>query len=208
MSTDYRTILKTGRAEFIEKKSRFISTVQQVETEEDAKAFIEAIREEFPGTTNAYAYYLRDNNTIRFFDDGEPSGTAGLSILDVLKHENLVNVVLVVTRYFGGILLGKGGLARAFTKGAKLAIEDGKIAVMTYSGEIRISVSYELYGKLQYLLEQDGIKTENTDFGQEITVTLFAPEAEIPVLEKKVTEATNGKAVFIVSEMGHRLMEA
>ncbi len=207
MTTDYRTILKTGRGEFIEKKSRFIATVHRVETEEEAKAFVEEIRNEFPGTTNAYAYYLRDNNTARFFDDGEPGGTAGLPILDVIKHENLVNVLIVVTRYFGGILLGKGGLVRAFTKGAKIAIEDGKIALMTYCGEIQISVSYDLYGKLEYLLEQDGIKTENTDFGQDVTVTLYLPEKDIPNLEKKVIEATFGKAQFSIINMEHRLVE-
>ncbi len=209
MEKDYRTIRQEARAEHIEKKSRFISTVRPVQTEAQALALIAEMRKEFSDAThNTYAYVVRENNIARYSDDGEPGGTAGLPMMEVLKQENLTDVCVVVTRYFGGTLLGAGGLVRAYSKGAKIGIDAGKIAVMTYCGEIQISVSYDLYGKLQYLLEQDARKIEQADFGEEVTVTIFVPEPEIEGLEKKVIEATNGKAIFIVADRGHRLMDA
>lgn len=208
MDKDYRTIRQPARAEHIEKKSRFIATVRPVQTEEQALQLIAEMRKEFSDAShNTYAYVIRKNNIARYSDDGEPGGTAGLPMMEVLKQEQLTDVAVVVTRYFGGTLLGAGGLVRAYSKGAKIGVDAGKIAVMTYCGEVQISVSYDLYGKLQYLLEQDGIKAENTDFGQEVTVTVYIPKAEMKGLEKKVIESTNGKATFTVANMGHRLMD-
>ncbi len=208
MNQDYRTIKQAGRAEHIEKKSRFIATARPVQTEEQAPSFIAEMRKEFSDAThNTYAYIIRENNIARFSDDGEPGGTAGMPMMEVLKQEKLTDVAVVVTRYFGGILLGAGGLVRAYSKGAKIGVDAGKISVMTYCGEIQITVSYDLYGKLQYLLEQSGRKIEHADFGADVTVTLFVPEADIQPLEKQVVEATNGKAAFSVISMGHRLMD-
>ncbi len=208
MAKDYRTIKEWGRAEHVEKKSRFIATARPVTTEEEALAFIADIRKEFSDARhNVYAYVLRENNIARFSDDGEPSGTGGMPMMEVLKQEALCDVAVVVTRYFGGILLGAGGLVRAYSKGAKIGVDAGKIAVMTYCGQVKITASYDLYGKVRYLLEQGGYQDLEAAFGQEVSVSLYVPEPELETLNKQVIEETNGKATFELLTMCHRLIE-
>ncbi len=208
MAKDYRTIKEWARAEHVEKKSRFIATAKPVQTEEEALSFIAEIKKEFSDARhNCYAYVLRDNNIARFSDDGEPGGTAGMPMMEVLKQEELVDVAVVVTRYFGGILLGAGGLVRAYSKGAKIGVDAGKISVMTYCGKVQISASYDLYGKVRYLLEQAGFCDLEAEFGEGVTVSLYVPEPDIETLSQKVTEETNGKAEFSVLFMEHRLIE-
>ncbi len=208
MAKDYRTIKEWGRAEHVEKKSRFIATAKPVQTEEEALSFIAEIRKEFSDARhNVYAYVLRDNHIARFSDDGEPGGTGGMPMMEVLKQEELCDVAVVVTRYFGGILLGAGGLVRAYSKGAKIGIDAGKIAVMTYCGKVKITASYDLYGKVRYLLEQGGYQDLAADFGQDVSVSLYVPEPNLAEIEKQVVEETNGKAEFEILEMCHRLIE-
>jgi len=192
----------------IEKKSRFIATMCPVTAEEEALALIAEMKKEFSDAShNVYAYVVRENNIARFSDDGEPGGTAGMPVMEVIKQENLTDVAVVVTRYFGGTLLGAGGLVRAYSKTAKLGIDAAHIATMTYGTELEITVSYDLYGKLQYLLEQEGIKAEQIDFGENVAMYTFVPEDKKESLQKNITESTNGKAEF--SELGteYRLID-
>ncbi len=196
---DYRTVKQPGRAEYIEKKSRFIATVRPVQTEEAALALISDMRREFSDAGhNVYAYMIRENNIARYSDDGEPGGTAGMPVMEVLKQENLTDVAVVVTRYFGGTLLGAGGLVRAYSKTAKLGIDAGVIAVMTDCTLLQIQISYDLYGRLQYLLEQEGLPPESADFGQAVSVTVCVRSALLEALQKKITETTVGRAVCTV----------
>ncbi|MBE7048157.1 MAG: YigZ family protein [Ruminococcaceae bacterium] len=194
MKNDYRTIKQAGRAEYVEKKSRFIASVRPVETEEEALAFIQEIRKMYPDAKHhVYAYMIRDNNIARFSDDGEPGGTAGMPMMEVIKQEELTNIVLVVTRYFGGILLGTGGLVRAYSKSAKLGIDAGTIALMTDCTLLQIDVTYELYGRLQYLLEQEGLTIEKSNFGQAVSVMLYVRTTQVDALQKKIIETTGGR---------------
>ncbi len=193
---DYRTIRQPARAEYIEKKSRFIATVRPVTTEAEALAFIGEMRKEFSDAThNTYAYVVRENNLARFSDDGEPSGTAGLPMMEVLKQEELTDLAVVVTRYFGGTLLGAGGLVRAYSKSAKMGVDAGIISLMTDCAICKISVSYDLYGKLQYLLEQEGLAIEESEFGADVSAIVCVRATNFDSLSQKITEATNGKGV-------------
>lgn len=208
MEKNYRTVKEWGRSELIEKKSRFIGTAQPVHTEEEALALIQAVRKEFPDVRHTtYAYIVRDNNIARYSDGGEPGGTAGMPMMEVLKQEKLTDVAVVVTRYFGGILLGAGGLVRAYSKTAKLAVDDAKIAVMTSCTLLKITVGYEQYGRLQYLLEQEGLPAENADFGQNITVSVYVREELCEALIHKITEATNGRAACHVIGTEYRPLD-
>jgi len=208
MEKNYRTVKGAARAELIEKKSRFIATVRPVTAEAEALALLAEMRKEFSDAThNVYAYILRENNIARFSDDGEPGGTAGMPVMEVLKQEELTDVAVVVTRYFGGTLLGAGGLVRAYSKTAKLGIDAAHMATMTYGADVQISVSYDLYGKLQYLLEQEKLPVGESEFGEEVSVTAFVRVEDIPALEKKITEATNGRATVTLLDYDHRLVD-
>ena len=209
MEKNYRTVKAQGRAEYIEKKSRFIGTARPVQTEAEALALIQEIHKDFPDVRHTtYAYIVRDNNIARYSDGGEPGGTAGMPMMEVLKQENLTDVAVVVTRYFGGILLGAGGLVRAYSKSAKLAVDAAKIAVMTSCTLLKIIVSYEQYGRLQYLLEQEGLTAENADFAQDVTVTVYFRAELCDGLVHKITEATNGRAACHVLGTEYRPLDA
>ena len=153
MDKIYRTIYTYGEEETIINKSRFIGYAMPIETEEEALEFIEKIKTKHRDAThNVYAYVLgKDSNAQRFSDDGEPSGTAGIPVLEVIKKENLRNVVVVVTRYFGGIKLGTGGLIRAYTRGAKIGLDAGTIVDMVLHSRIKIRIDYTLYGRIEKL---------------------------------------------------------
>ena len=208
MEKDYKTIKQPARAEHIEKKSRFIATVRPVTTEAQALAFINEMRKEVSDAThNTYAYVIPENNIARFSDDGEPGGTAGLPMMEVLKQEELQDVAVVVTRYFGGTLLGAGGLVRAYSKGAKIGVDAGIISVMTDCTLLKITVSYELYGRLQYLLEKENLKIEESDFGQDVTITICIRSSELSAFQKKLTETTNGRNTIEVITTEYRPIE-
>ena len=169
----YTTVKYRGEAELIEKKSRFIGHAIPIKTEEEAQMFISDMRSKYyDATHNVYAYVLQENNIARFSDDGEPGGTAGLPMMEVLKKEGLFDVCVVVTRYFGGILLGAGGLVRAYTAAAKLAID--KAGIVTYEKfcEIRLVLSYSDYQKLLAKLSVYNAKIDNTEFGEDVTIDI------------------------------------
>lgn len=200
---EYRTVERENSDEFVEKKSRFIGYVKPVKTVEEATAFINKIKSKhWDATHNVSAYVLRENNIQRSSDDGEPSGTAGVPVLDVLLKENLVDVCVVVTRYFGGILLGAGGLIRAYSHGSKIAVESGNIITMASCKIIKTCVDYSFYDRLNILLSEIGANIENTDFAENITVTFTLKEDLTEQLKNKLTELSNGK--YDIEEIGEK----
>lgn len=201
VSMEYRTIAQPCEARFIEKKSEFIGWLCPVETEEQALAFIERIRAQHrKATHNCYAYILRENNTARHSDDGEPGGTAGVPIYEVLRKEGLSDVCCVVTRYFGGILLGAGGLVRAYTRAAKDAADAAQVKLMAYAKRVEISVDYGLYGRLPQVLAEFEALTEREDFGEGVTLTVCIRAERAQALAERLTDVCCGKADIRVTE--------
>src|SRR5690554_418075 len=181
MDSIYRTIHKFGKDEIIINKSKFIGYSIPVKSESEALDFIDDIKSKHRDAThNVYAYVLGENsNTQRFSDDGEPSGTAGVPVLEVIKKENLRNVVVVVTRYFGGIKLGAGGLIRAYTKGAKIGLDAGVIVDMTLHTKLKVRIDYTLYGKIENYLLGEGFLVDDTVFDDGVNIYLYVEEANI-----------------------------
>lgn len=192
----YKIIEYGGEGEIVEKKSRFIAGVQAVFTEEEANAFIEARRKRYwDARHHCYAYILGEQGqTLRFSDDGEPSGTAGRPILEVLTGSGIRNLVLVVTRYFGGTLLGTGGLVRAYTQAAQAGLAACQTVTMRYGYELTVETDYNGIGKLQYLLGQRGIPIEKSTYTELVTIVCKVPCEEKEGLQKEITEATAGTA--------------
>lgn len=194
---EYKTIAERCEARFIEKKSEFIGYLAPVETEERAVEFINEIRSMHrKATHNCYAYILRENSAARHSDDGEPSGTAGVPIYEVLRKEGLTDVVCVVTRYFGGVLLGAGGLVRAYTRGAKDAVDTAKIKVMALAEQLAISVDYSLYGKLPQIFTEFDARVSSEDFADNVKITLYVREELSEKLREKLIDCCNGKIVI------------
>lgn len=193
---EYKTIAERCEARFIEKKSEFIGYLAPVETEEQAVEFINEIRAMHrKATHNCYAYILRENSAARHSDDGEPSGTAGVPIYDVLCREGLTDVACVVTRYFGGILLGAGGLVRAYTRGAKDAVDAATIKVMAQAEELEISVDYALYGRLPQIFAEFDVRVANEDFADLVKISVFVRAELAEKLKEKLVDSCNGKIV-------------
>ena len=200
---EYKTVELENHDEFIEKKSRFIGYVKPVKTQEEATAFINSIKSKhWDAAHNVSAYVLKENNIQRSSDDGEPSGTAGVPVLDVLLKENLVDVCVVVTRYFGGTLLGAGGLIRAYSHGSKIAVEAGNIITMAPCKILSVSVDYSFYDRLNILLNDIGANIEDSNFADVVTVK-FSLRAELTDnLSSKLTEQSNGK--YSITELGKK----
>lgn len=189
----YKTVLKANRTEMIEKKSRFIASVKPVTTEQEAIDFINEIRAEFRDAThNVYAYVISDNNITRYSDDGEPGGTAGVPTLEVLNKEHLTDVAVVVTRYFGGTLLGAGGLVRAYGKSAKLGVDAAVITEKVYCHELLIRAPYDLLGKIRYLIENGEYILGEIEYETDVCITAFVKYDLLNQFQKEITEATNG----------------
>ena len=200
MVEEYITIQGEARDEFIEKKSRFIGFIRHVETEGDALAFIQEIRQKhWDATHNVYAYLLRNQSLQRYSDDGEPQGTAGIPVLSVLQKEGLVDVCIVVTRYFGGILLGGGGLVRAYSHSASLAVEAAQKLYMAPCLEFSLDFEYSFYGKITYLFPKYGIETLSSDFGERVRLRLLIQKNRYPSFSLELTDLT-GAAVSPVVE--------
>ncbi|MBP1542985.1 MAG: YigZ family protein [Oscillospiraceae bacterium] len=190
---EYKTIAAPCEAKFIEKKSEFIGYLCPVTTEEQAIAFIEEIRAMHrKATHNCYAYILRENNAARHSDDGEPGGTAGVPIFEVLRKEGLTDVCCVVTRYFGGIMLGAGGLVRAYTKGAKDAVDAAQIKCMAAAEQLVVTVDYGLYGRLAQVFIDFDARVEKEDFADNVKITLYVREESAQKLREKLIDVCNG----------------
>lgn len=181
-----------GEDEFIEKKSRFIGRLWPAETEEEALAKIQEMKKQhYDATHNCWAYIIRDG-AVRFSDDGEPGGTAGMPMLQVLQREGLFNVVCVVTRYFGGILLGAGGLVRAYTKGAKIAVDAAGKSMKRVWTVLYLPCPYSWYERVKLETESCGGIIRSTDFGSEVELELLFPQAKAPEFLARLTDMTAG----------------
>ena len=193
-----------GEDEFVEKKSRFIGRVWLVETEEDAlRKIAEMKKQHYDATHNCWAYIIRDG-AMRFSDDGEPGGTAGNPMMQVLQREQLYNVVCVVTRYFGGILLGAGGLVRAYTKGAKIAIDAaGKSMKRVWSG-LYIPCPYNYYERMKLEVAAFNGVIRSTEFGAEIDMEVLIAAPKTDDFIARLTDMTNGTVEALVTDQEYR----
>jgi uncharacterized YigZ family protein len=194
----YFTIRNESKAEFKEKKSIFIGQVKRVETEDEAKEFIQNVKSKHKEARhNVYAYIIGENKMIqRYSDDGEPHGTGGIPMLEVLKKNEITDVVVVVTRYFGGILLGTGGLARAYSKGASLAIKDAGVVEKVKGLSLEIIVEYDLLGKLQHVCLEGNNHIENIEYTDKVKIQILCELSNLENLQSQITEVTSGKALF------------
>lgn len=191
--TAYRSVAKPATAEFVDRRSRFIGQIRPVTTEAEALRFIEEVRREYwDARHHVPAYILRDGNIRRFSDDGEPQGTAGMPSLDVLQKQSLCDCAVVVTRYFGGILLGGGGLVRAYGHTASLAVEAAGMVEMRPAVSQEVSCSYAQYGWLVPLIEENGGKVNDTVYTDEVTVRFLLDADRQPFFEKALTERSAG----------------
>lgn len=192
----YKVIAQGGMGKIEEKRSVFIANTAPVQTEEEALAFIEAMRKKYwDARHNCYAYILGDSaQIVRFSDDGEPSGTAGKPILEVLLGMEVRNLVVVVTRYFGGTLLGTGGLVRAYTQATQAGMENSLVRTMRYGALLQITTDYNGIGKIQYIMGLRGITIEEPEYTDAVSLKVKVPYEEEETLKKEITEATAGKA--------------
>lgn len=193
---DYRTVEKEANAEIIEKKSRFIAELYPVASEDEALGILEKVKKRYwDARHHCWAFIIGKEQPLeRCSDDGEPSGTAGKPILEVIRGAQLRNVLIVVTRYFGGTLLGTGGLVRAYTSASKEAVESAEIIVKIAGYRLKIKTDYTGLGKIQYLLAQRGIDIEDSEYAENVVLTVVIPKDEEQGLIKELTEATNAKA--------------
>ena len=190
---EYKTIARRCEARFIEKKSEFIGYLCPVQTEEQAVAFNEEIRAMHrKATHNCYAYILRENNAARHSDAGEPGGTAGVPIYEVLRKEGLTDVCCVVTRYFGGVLLGAGGLVRAYTKGAKDAVDAAQIKCKAEAAKQAVTVDYGLYGRLAQVFADFDARVEDERFADNVRIVLHIRAENSQKLTDKLVDVCNG----------------
>ena len=195
MMEDYKTVLQDAEAEMIERKSRFIGYCRPVKTQDEAINFINEIRAMHrQATHNVYAYVLREDNIMRYSDDGEPAGTAGVPVLEVIKKEGLTDVAVVVTRYFGGILLGAGGLVRAYGKSAKLGIDAAVRIEKLYCELFLVRCDYSTYGKLEYLINTEGYILKDCAFENDVCLTVGVKPEQKEAFLKKIADISGGSA--------------
>lgn len=199
----YKTVYGKGSAEIVEKKSRFIASVSPVSTEEEAIAFVNSVKAQYRDARhNVYAYVVKNNNISRFTDDGEPSGTAGAPVLDVLLKEGITDAAIVVTRYFGGTLLGTGGLVRAYSKAAKDGVLSARICEKIYCHEIQLRAPYDLHGKIKYIVDNGDYIEGETEYGADVLIAVFVKYDLLDKFLKEINDATNASVTpEIVGEM-------
>ena len=190
----YKTLSGRASVEITEKKSKFIAYAKPIQTEQEASMFINEIRGmHWDAKHNVYAYILKEGNASRYNDDGEPHGTAGMPILNVLKGMELFNVAVVVTRYFGGILLGTGGLVRAYSKVARLSIDAAGVIEMSMCCSCQIRCTYDQYGKILNILSEIGGQPGDANFNDFVVLKFFILEKFFYLAEKKISEVTSGQ---------------
>lgn len=200
----YITIKSFGEDRFEEKKSEFIGYAKRVENEEEAKAFINEIKNMHKQARhNCSAYIIGKNMNIqKYSDDGEPQGTAGIPILEVMKKSRVTDCAIVVTRYFGGILLGTGGLTRAYTKGASIAIKAAGIVEKVEGLKLSFEMEYDLYGKVQHICGQNAWHIEDTEYTDKVILHILSEKTISDNMENEIIESTNGKVIIHKSEEG------
>ena len=205
MSESYIVPFGQGEAEYVEKRSRFIGHVWPVDSEEEARRYLEETRKRHHDARhNCWCYVLREGNILRYGDDGEPQGTAGQPMLNVFLREEVTNVCCVVTRYFGGILLGAGGLTRAYGGTAKLALNEAGVSRMRLWATIAIPCSYAMYERVRLLVEMEGGIIAGTDFGADVVLSVLLPAEQTQSLQEKLTELSAGQLELLVEEEAFR----
>lgn len=202
---EYKTVRHTGTGEIVEKRSRFIANVKPVSSEEEALTFLNELKQKYwDARHNVYAYIIKENNIMRYSDDGEPSGTAGVPVLDMLKKEELTDVIVVVTRYFGGILLGTGGLVHAYSKSAKEGILAAEIKKMLLCQKLIIKCDYNLVGKIQYEIQgRDDIIIGDAEYGEDVNISVFIPCDSVDNFINNMIDKTNGNVEIKKEEVGY-----
>ncbi|MDE6026047.1 MAG: YigZ family protein [Lachnospiraceae bacterium] len=202
MSDSYITLIKGGEDEIVEKKSRFIGQIQPVSSEEEAQAFIDSIRKKhYDARHNCFAFSVGSSMpTLRFSDDGEPQGTAGKPILEVINSSGIHNICIVVTRYFGGTLLGTGGLVRAYTEAAKVALLQCETKLIQRLYPVEIKLSYTDMGKVSYILNTKNIDICDTVFADDVAFQIQIPVGKKDEILNDITEATGARAVIAVGD--------
>lgn len=196
MEVSSTVLYKGGQGEFVEKKSRFIANIFPVKTEEEALAIIGEMKKKYyDARHNCFAYVIGDTKEIeRSSDDGEPSGTAGRPMLEVLTGQNICDVLVVVTRYFGGTLLGTGGLVRAYSAAVKAGLENCVLLEQKSGYLLCVDTDYNEIGKLQYLIRSRGLYEWNSEYADNVRLQLLVPEQKIEQIESEIIEKTSGKA--------------
>ena len=197
-ASSYRVLLTGGEGEYVEKKSRFIATVRRCETEEEAVAFIEEMKKKYwDARHNCSAFVIGSRGELtRCSDDGEPSGTAGRPMLEVLLGEGIRNIAVVVTRYFGGVLLGTGGLVRAYTQAVKEGLNNCSVGRMRLGQEVEVTTDYNGIGKILYLLGSAGIEPASSDYTDKVVLRLVIPVEDVERIHKDMVEVTGGRVGF------------
>lgn len=197
----YKTVRREGCGEYEVKRSRFLCYVCPVTTQEEAQGFIASVKQKhWDARHNCSAYILREGGVKRFSDDGEPQGTAGMPILDVLEKSGVTDVCVVITRYFGGILLGAGGLVRAYSHSATLALEAGEIITMTPCVACTLTCDYTLYGRIPALIAAHGGQDRGAEFTDAVTVSFLLPEDALDAFQTQLTEYSSGGCRAEVTE--------
>ena len=193
-----KIVYEGGEGQIEEKKSRFIATVRPVKTEEEALEFVAAMKKKYWNAThNCSAYIVGERPLImRCSDDGEPQGTAGRPMLEVLEGENLRDVAVVVTRYFGGTLLGTGGLVRAYSKAVSEGLAQSRVMKKNSGYALTIETDYNGIGRLQYLFAQEKVPVLQTDYAEKVRIRVLVPAEQLKKIREAVTESTSGRAVF------------
>lgn len=202
MNMDYNTIYERCEAHFTEKRSEFTAYLAPCTASGQAISFIEEVRARHrKATHNVYAYILREGNTQRYSDDGEPQGTAGVPVLNVLQKNALTDICCVVTRYFGGILLGGGGLVRAYSHAAALAVGNARIMNMRECRKITVAVDYPVYGAVSNALQNFELKLLDSAYADSVTLSILVKTVEIDAFVKEITEVTSGRADISLSDI-------
>lgn len=202
----YKTIKNEASAEFEVKRSRFIGTIRPVKAQEEALEFIKEMKSKYwDAKHNVSAYVLRDGQIRRYSDDNEPQGTAGMPTLDVLLKENLTDCAVVVTRYFGGILLGAGGLVRAYSHGCKIAVDEAGIITMGLCSILEVNCDYNFYGKMNSLIPEAGGIIEDIEFTDSVKIRFRMVKENVPAFNANLIDVSNGK--FEAKEIGETYAE-
>lgn len=197
----YKTISKESRELLIEKKSKFIASAAPCASEEEALEFLAKIRKEFPDAThNVYAYVIDENQIFRYSDDGEPSQTAGMPVIDTIRKAGLVDCAVVVTRYFGGTLLGTGGLVHAYGSSAGLALRSAGMIKRMLCNILSVRTDYNLSGKVQHFISEKHLLCEDTLYTDEVTFFVCVLPAETDGVIAEITDLTNGRAIINITD--------
>ncbi|MBQ8412193.1 MAG: YigZ family protein [Lachnospiraceae bacterium] len=202
MLDSYIKLVKGGEGEIVEKKSRFIGQIQPVNSEEEAYAFVEKIKKKhYDARHNCFAFSIGEEMPLlRFSDDGEPQGTAGKPILEVINGSGIHNICIVVTRYFGGTLLGTGGLVRAYTDASKEALKNCETKLMQRLVPVTIKTNYTDMGKIQYILSTEKVNVVSTDFADDVTMEVELPADMSNRILTTITDAVGGRALYDIRD--------